>query len=105
MNLLNNANKYTAAGTIKLSYTLENDMLRFRIEDSGIGIASEKQQYIFQRFQKVHNENKEFYDGVGLGLSICKGNIDLLKGDIGFTSTMGKGTVFYFRIPYTPASQ
>ena len=105
MNLLNNANKYTAAGTIKLSYTLENEMLRFRIEDSGIGIASEKQQYIFQRFQKAHNENKEFYDGVGLGLSICKGNIDLLKGDIGFTSTIGKGTTFYFRIPYTPASQ
>ncbi|WP_052671060.1 sensor histidine kinase [Draconibacterium sediminis] len=105
MNLLNNANKYTEAGTIKLSYTLENNMLKFTVEDSGIGIAPEKRQYIFKRFQKAHNENKEFYDGVGLGLSICKGNIDLLKGDIGFTSTIGKGSVFYFRIPYSPASR
>ncbi len=105
MNLLNNANKYTSAGTIKLSYTLENNMLKFTIEDSGIGIAPEKQQYIFKRFQKAHNDHKELYDGVGLGLSICKGNIDLLKGDIGFTSTIGKGTVFYFRIPYSPASR
>jgi signal transduction histidine kinase len=65
-------------------------MLKFTIEDSGIGIAPEKQQYIFQRFQKAHKEHKEhkeLYDGVGLGLSICKGNIDLLKGDIAFTST------------------
>ncbi|WP_303923645.1 HAMP domain-containing sensor histidine kinase [Draconibacterium sediminis] len=105
MNLLNNANKYTEAGTIKLSYTLENNMLKFTVEDSGIGIAPEKRQYIFKRFQKAHNEHKEFYDGVGLGLSICKGNIDLLKGDIGFTSTIGKGSVFYFRIPYSPASR
>ncbi|WP_321998093.1 HAMP domain-containing sensor histidine kinase [Draconibacterium orientale] len=105
MNLLNNANKYTAAGSIKLGYTLENNMLRFTIEDSGIGIAFDQQQYIFQRFQKAHNEHKEFYDGVGLGLSICKGNIDLLKGDIGFTSTKGEGSTFYFRIPYTPASR
>ncbi|WP_163323075.1 sensor histidine kinase [Draconibacterium mangrovi] len=103
MNLLNNANKYTEAGIIKLSYTLENNMLKFVIEDSGIGIAPEKRQYIFKRFQKAHNEHKEFYDGVGLGLSICKGNIDLLKGDIDFTSTIGKGSVFYFRIPYSPA--
>ena len=104
MNLLNNANKYTTAGSIKFSYTLENNMLKFTIADSGIGIAPDKQQYIFQRFQKAHNEHKEFYDGVGLGLSICKGNIDLLKGDIGFTSTIGKGTTFYFRIPYSSAN-
>nr|WP_319999264.1 HAMP domain-containing sensor histidine kinase [uncultured Draconibacterium sp.] len=105
MNLLNNANKYTETGTIKLGYELENNKLKFTIEDSGIGIAPEKQQYIFNRFQKVHNEHKELYDGVGLGLSICKGNIELLKGDISFTSTVDKGSVFYFRIPYTPATQ
>ena len=105
MNLLSNANKYTASGTIKLSYVLEDEMLKFAVEDSGIGISPDKKAYIFQRFQKAHDEQKETYDGVGLGLSICHGNVNLLKGDIGFSSAIGKGSIFYFYIPYSPVAQ
>ena len=105
MNLLHNANKFTASGSIKLSYTLKDEMLIFTVEDTGIGIEADKQEYIFTRFQKAHDEKNDTYDGVGLGLAICKGNINLLNGDIGFSTVTGKGSVFYFRIPYVRATQ
>lgn len=104
MNLLHNANKYTVSGSIKLSYTLKDEMVLFTVEDTGIGIESDKQEFIFSRFQKAHDELNDTYDGVGLGLAICKGNLKLLNGDIGFSTVPGKGSVFYFRIPYSPAA-
>lgn len=105
MNLLHNANKFTSSGTINLSYTLVDGMLKFTVKDTGIGIAPEKYDSLFKRFRKAHNEQNELYEGVGLGLAICKENIELLKGDFGFSSTLGQGSVFYFRIPYVRASQ
>ncbi|HYQ56787.1 MAG TPA: HAMP domain-containing sensor histidine kinase [Draconibacterium sp.] len=102
MNLLNNAKKFTPSGTIKLSYTLNNAMLKFTVEDTGIGLSEEAHKNIFKRFQKAHDESTPLYDGVGLGLAICKGNIDLLEGDIGFSSSIGNGSVFYFNVPYSP---
>ena len=70
--------------------------------DTGIGIDSEFHQNIFERFHKVEQENIRLYEGVGLGLAICKGNIDLLKGEIWIESEVGKGSKFFFTIPYEP---
>ncbi|WP_347840025.1 HAMP domain-containing sensor histidine kinase [uncultured Draconibacterium sp.] len=105
MNLLNNANKFTTSGTIRLSYKQEKNLLKFFIEDTGIGISEKAREFIFTRFNKENHDSLHVSDGVGLGLAICKGNIDLMQGDIGFSSTPGEGSVFYFHIPYTPASK
>ncbi len=101
-NLLNNANKYTNSGSIKLSYQLKDNKIIFYVKDTGIGISAEAQKFVFKRFQKAHNERDKTYEGVGLGLAICKGHVELLNGTIGFISEEGKGSTFYFSIPYKP---
>lgn len=104
MNLLNNANKYTESGSIKLAYELNHSMLKFTVTDTGMGIQKQKQESLFMRFEKAHDERTNNYDGVGLGLAICKGNIELMGGKIGVSSQPDKGSVFYFSIPYSPVS-
>jgi signal transduction histidine kinase/ActR/RegA family two-component response regulator len=104
-NLLNNAIKFTDNGQIRYGYSLKNDELEFFIDDTGIGIKSDFHEKIFELFRKVGTENRRLYDGVGLGLSICKGNIDLLKGKIWLESEPGKGSRFFFTIPYEPANE
>ena len=101
-NLLNNAIKFTDYGHIKFGYNLVKDELEFFVEDSGIGINPDFHRDIFDRFRKVGPENIKIYEGVGLGLSICKGNIDLLKGRIWLESEAGTGSKFFFAIPYEP---
>ena len=101
-NLLKNAIKYTDNGHISYGYTRVIDKLEFFVDDTGIGIDSEFHQKIFERFHKVEQENIRLYEGVGLGLAICKGNIDLLKGEIWIESEVGKGSKFFFTIPYEP---
>jgi signal transduction histidine kinase/ActR/RegA family two-component response regulator len=103
-NLLNNAIKFTDNGHIKFGYTLKNIELEFFVEDTGIGIDSTLQDKVFERFRKAESNNTRLYDGVGLGLAICKGNIDLLKGRIWIKSEPGIGSVFFFTIPYIPVS-
>jgi signal transduction histidine kinase len=104
-NLLNNAIKFTENGYIRFGYTVVNDELEFFVEDTGIGIDPDFHKDIFERFRKIGHENIKIYEGVGLGLSICKGNIDLLKGKIWLDSEAGKGSKFLFTIPYEPANQ
>ena len=101
-NLLNNAVKFTDKGHIGFGYTLEENELKFFIEDTGIGIPSDSHDKIFERFLKVGSDNERLYEGVGLGLAICKGNIDLLDGKIWMDSKPGKGSKFLFTIPYKP---
>lgn len=101
-NLINNAIKFTDKGYIKYGYSLVNDELKFFIEDTGIGIDADFHDKIFERFRKVGHENLRLYNGVGLGLAISKGNIDLLKGKIWTESEQGKGSKFFFTIPYEP---
>lgn len=98
-NLLTNSNKYTDAGTIKMSYTVINSEIQFCIRDTGIGIPHDVQNHVFERFRQVNESNKKLNDGVGLGLAICKGHIDILNGKIWLESKAGKGTSFYFTIP------
>lgn len=75
------------------------DLLLVRIEDTGIGIPSDKQEVIFEPFRKLNN-NKTLYPGLGLGLNIVKNLVRILDGNIWLTSTEGKGTTFYFYLPF-----
>jgi len=104
-NLLSNAVKFTEKGEIRFGNSLNNNHLDFFVEDTGIGIPKEYHDNIFDRFRKAEIELTKFYDGVGLGLSICKGNLELLNGNISVESEFGKGSVFSFSIPYVRAEE
>lgn len=95
MNFLSNAVKYTAQGHIRFGYDyIENGLLLF-VEDTGIGIAKEKQQLLFERFEKAGS----FVQGAGLGLSIAKAITERMGGKIGVESEEGKGSLFWAWIP------
>jgi signal transduction histidine kinase/ActR/RegA family two-component response regulator len=99
-NLISNAIKFTDKGHIRFGYSLVNGELEFFTEDTGIGIDPEFHEIIFERFRKIEEESIRLYDGVGLGLAISKGNIGLLNGRLWLESEMGKGSRFFFTIPY-----
>lgn len=104
-NLLSNAMKFTEFGSIDFGYTLQDASLSFFVKDSGIGILRSKQKLLFQRFSQLDPSTTRKYGGTGLGLAISKNLVDLLGGTIGIESNPGKGSLFYFSIPYKPASQ
>jgi len=97
-NLMGNALKFTDKGYIRLSYRVEPDQLLFSIEDTGSGIAENKQHFIFDRFWQEENANWQ-HGGMGLGLAISKGIIELMGGTIRFKSEPGKGSSFFFTLP------
>ena len=100
INLINNALKFTTEGGVICSYFVKNNEIHFSVKDTGIGISLEEQEKIFSRFyQTDFTKNREF-EGAGLGLAITKGLVNLLGGEIGVCSEKGKGTEFYFSIPY-----
>ena len=99
-NLINNAMKFTKEGGVEFGYSFKNDKIEFYISDTGIGILQEHQAKIFNRFYQAESSHTRQYEGTGLGLSISKAYIELLGGDIWFTSQPGEGSVFYFTLPY-----
>ena len=100
-NLINNALKFTEAGTISFGYKIENNnILTFYVKDTGIGISTDKQEIIFDRFRKIEDSNAKLYRGTGLGLTISKKLIELLNGKIWVNSELGKGSTFYFTLPF-----
>jgi signal transduction histidine kinase/CheY-like chemotaxis protein len=99
-NLVNNAIKFTDSGSIKIGVRQTEDFLEFRVTDTGIGIAPQHHSKIFNRFYQVQNSTSRMYEGTGLGLSISKANVELIGGRIWLDSYPGKGSAFYFTIPY-----
>ena len=103
-NMVNNAIKYTQKGLIEYGYQVfseeKDPFLRFYVKDTGIGIPAEKQGIIFERFRQSDESSTRIYGGTGLGLSISKGLVDLMGGEIWVESQVGKGTVFYFTLPF-----
>ena len=103
LNLVSNAVKFTHHGYVLLSVdgVAHNETeitLRFEINDTGIGIPLEKQEYIFEEFAQVDNSSTRRYGGTGLGLSICKKLVSLMNGEIGVVSEPAKGALFWFEI-------
>lgn len=101
-NLIENAMKFTQEGAIEFGYFLSKNQLKFYVKDSGVGIENEEQKKIFNRFTQGKLEQTHNH-GVGLGLSIVKGLIKILGGKLWVDSTKGKGSIFYFKIPYKKA--
>lgn len=99
INLLGNAFKFTNEGRIEGGCKYDkNHNLIFHVSDTGIGIPLERQKVIFDRFIQVNQDPNNKNVGNGLGLSIVKGLVDLLGGEIFLESAPGKGTTFYFTI-------
>lgn len=103
-NLITNAIKFTdKGGSITFGYTLEKEenMLRFYVTDTGCGIQEDKLGTVFNRFVKLNS----FAQGTGLGLSICQMIVEHMGGKIGVESEYGKGSTFWFTLPYHPVKK
>ena len=95
-NFTTNAIKFTQEGTISIGYEAKDTELYFYVTDSGAGIPADKLPEVFGRFVKLNKDKK----GTGLGLSISKTIVNKLEGQIGADSVEGKGSTFWFTIPY-----
>ncbi|MGB4293173.1 MAG: ATP-binding protein [Bacteroidales bacterium] len=97
--LLDNAVKFTEKGVIEVGTFIEDsETIGFFIKDPGRGISEDKKDKIFERFYKIPSE-EILYEGAGLGLSVSKGIIELMKGKIWVESEPGSGSTFYFTLP------
>ncbi len=107
-NLLENAIKFTNDGFIEFGYQLKTDTkpseIEFFVKDTGIGIAPDKHDVIFERFSQEEKDLSKNVGGLGLGLSIAKENTELLGGKISLQSEKGKGASFFVSIPYKPVN-
>lgn len=95
-NFTTNAIKFTQEGTISIGYEARDTELYFYVTDTGAGIPADKLPEVFGRFVKLNKDKK----GTGLGLSISKTIVNKLEGQIGADSVEGKGSTFWFTIPY-----
>lgn len=98
-NLLNNAFKFTTAGSIVYGYTVQHNFIEFFVSDTGIGIEYDQQSKIFERFYQIDNTVARMHEGTGIGLSISKAYVELLGGKIWLKSELGRGSSFFFTIP------
>jgi CheY-like chemotaxis protein len=99
-NLIKNAIKFTFEGSIEFGYEKKGEYLEFFVKDTGIGIPQKQYQLIFERFRQGSESHNRGYEGSGLGLSIAKTYVEMLGGKIWVESEEGKGSTFYFTIPY-----
>jgi PAS domain S-box-containing protein len=99
-NLIKNALKFTHKGEIKFGYNKKGQTLEFFVKDTGIGIPDNRQEAIFDRFIQADIEDQNVYEGAGLGLAISRAYVKMLNGKIWVESEEGKGSAFYFTIPY-----
>ena len=104
LNLMENAINFTEKGSISVKIYKSGKNVRIDVADSGIGISKDEKSYIFKRFQQgsVKSNKTHIGSGVGLGLSITKEIVNLHGGKVGVISEEGKGSTFWFILPYAP---
>lgn len=102
-NLVRNAAKFTNKGTITFGYSIIKKDLKFFVRDQGIGISTDNLSAIFDRFRQVDYTLTRQYEGAGLGLSIAKGLVELMGGEIHVKSKINEGSEFNFTLPYIKA--
>jgi signal transduction histidine kinase/CheY-like chemotaxis protein len=110
LNLLDNAVKFTEQGRIDIRARVvqqspESIVLRFTVQDTGIGMRDDQIARIFQAFEQADSSTTRRFGGTGLGLAICKQLVELMGGGIGVESQWGEGTTFWVEIPFAPAEE
>ncbi len=108
-NLVGNAIKFTQEGEVVLDVSVhqttpDTTTLRFAVTDTGIGIAPEAQQTLFESFTQADNSTTRRFGGTGLGLAICKRLVKMMQGDMGVISEEGQGSTFWVTIPFAAGS-
>jgi len=98
MNLLSNAVKFTKEGKISMQVSYRNEVAKFIVQDSGVGIKPESQDLIFDPFERIRDQETQFISGTGLGLTISRLLCNLMGGDLSLDSEYGKGTTFTLSI-------
>lgn len=101
--LMDNAVKFTLEGSVRLSYSKENDSLVFRVKDTGIGINQENLDHIFEEFRQEIDGHHRPFEGLGVGLTLAREVVQRMGGKIYVQSEKGVGSEFSFSIPYRPA--
>ncbi|MSQ57775.1 MAG: response regulator [Limnohabitans sp.] len=103
VNLIGNAVKFTHQGSVHIFVECSSTEILFSVRDTGIGIATEHFSSIFKRFNQADDKIQLRYGGSGLGLSICHNLVQLMGGEIGFESELGKGSRLWFKLPLISA--
>jgi len=101
LNLADNAVKFTDAGRVRVEVRVEQELVdgalvRFEVDDAGVGIAPEDISRLFQSFEQIGESSTRGYGGTGLGLAICKRMVDMMHGEIHVHSRLGQGSTFWF---------
>ncbi len=105
INLIKNAIKFTTTGSINFGYKIKEDMLELYVKDTGCGIPANRQSAIYDRFVQSDLDITRSHEGTGIGLAISKAYVEMLGGNIWVESEVGKGSTFYFTIPFKPIRQ
>ena len=102
LKLVNNAVKFSESGLIAIDYRITDSRILFSVTDNGIGIPPDRYSEIFESFYQVDNSLSRHFQGLGIGLSICKGLLNMMGGRITVDSQVGAGSTFTFDIPAQP---
>ncbi len=101
INLLGNAIKYNREnGKVWISTEKSNEKLKVSVSDTGYGISEKNQEKLFKKFSRIQTDKTRDIQGTGLGLYLCKEIVEKLGGEIGVESEMGKGSTFWFTVPF-----